>query len=81
MEPSKVKASGEEAVARRMAPMCVGRSNADPKRAEKLKQLLEVGAWGQGEFVKKQGWATMPGDKEPESRTADEYVKLLLPVS
>jgi len=77
----RMVASSEEAVAKRMAPMCVVRFNADPKRAEKLKQLREGSAWEQGEFVKKQGWATMPGDKEPESRTADECVKLLLLVS
>ncbi|HWN14891.1 MAG TPA: hypothetical protein VNU02_13565 [Candidatus Dormibacteraeota bacterium] len=75
------EASGEEAVAKRMAPMCVVRFKADPDRSEKLKQLRAVSAWEQGEFVKKQGWATMPGDKEPESRTADECVKLLLLVS
>jgi hypothetical protein len=75
------EASSEEAVAKRMAPLCVVRFNGDPKRGEKLKQLREVSAWEQGEFVKKQGWATMPGDKEPESRTADECVKLLLLVS
>ena len=75
------EASSEEAVATRMAPLCVVRFNADPDRGVKLKQLREVSAWEQGEFVKKQGWATMPGDKEPESRTADECVKLLLLVS
>lgn len=75
------EASGEEAVAKRMAPMCVIRFKADPNRGEKLKQLREVSAWEQAEFVKKQGWATMPGEREPESRTADECVKLLLLVS
>lgn len=75
------EASSEEAVAKRMAPMCVIRFKADPNRGEKLKQLREVSAWEQAEFVKKQGWATMPGEREPESRTADECVKLLLLVS
>lgn len=37
-----------------------------------------VDAWEQGDYVKKQGWATMPGEKEPESCVADECAKLLL---
>ena len=54
---------------------------APTRTGAKFKQLRAVSAWEQGEFVKRQGWATMPGDKEPESRTADECVKLLLVVS
>jgi hypothetical protein len=75
------EASGEEAVVKRVAPMCVVRFKDDPKRDEKLKQLKEVNAWEQGDYVKKQGWATMPGEKEPESRVADECAKLLLLIS
>jgi hypothetical protein len=75
------EASGEEAVVKRVAPMCVVRFKDDPRRDEKLKQLKEVNAWEQGDYVKKQGWATMPGEKEPESRVADECAKLLLLIS
>jgi hypothetical protein len=75
------EASGEEAVVKRVAPICVVRFKDDPKRDEKLKQLKEVNAWEQGDYVKKQGWATMPGEKEPESRVADECAKLLLLIS
>ena len=31
-----------------------------------------------GDYVKKQGWATMPGEAEPASRVADECAKLLM---
>jgi hypothetical protein len=46
-----------------------------------LKQLKEISSWEQGDYVKKQGWATMPGEKEPEGRVADECAKLLLLIS
>jgi hypothetical protein len=72
------EASGEEAVVKRVAPMCVVRFKDDPRRGEKLEELKGVNAWEQGDYVKKQGWATMPGEKEPESRVADECAKLLL---
>jgi hypothetical protein len=75
------EASGEDAVVKRMAPICVIRFKEDPKRDQKLKQLKEINVWEQGDYVKKQGWATMPGDKEPESRVADECAKLLVLIS
>lgn len=71
------EAYGEDAVAKRLAPMCVVRFNEDPKKVEKLKELTTLNAWEKSDFVKKQGWATMPGEKEPESRVAEECGKLL----
>ena len=75
------EASGEEAVVKRVAPICVVRFKDDPKRDEKLKQLKEVNAWEQSDYVKKQGWATMPGEPEPDAKVADECVKLLISMS
>lgn len=71
------EAVGEDAVAKRLAPMCVVNFNADPKKAEKLKELTALSAWEKSEYVKKQGWATMPGEKEPGSKVAEECGKLL----
>jgi hypothetical protein len=50
----------DDAVVRRLAPMCVGRFKQD---------------------VKKQGWATRPGEPEPDAKVADECVKLLMSMS
>ena len=69
------EASGEDAVAKRLGPVCVG------QKAQKLKGLKETGTWEQADFVKKQGWATMPGEKEPDSKVAGECAKLLLLLS
>jgi hypothetical protein len=71
-------ASGEDAVINRLTPMCILRVKADPKQAEKLKELKEISAWQQGEFVKKQGWATMPGEQEPVEKVADACAKLIV---
>ena len=72
------EAFGEDAVAKRLAPMCVVHFNADPKKAAKLKELTEMSGWEKSEYVKKQGWATMPGEQEPGSKVAEECGKLLL---
>jgi len=69
---------GEEAVLSRLAPMCVLKSKDDPKREQKLVEFKEVNAWEKGDYVKKQGWATMPGEREPDGRVAEACAKLLL---
>jgi hypothetical protein len=69
--------SAEDAVVSRLTPMCVLQVKQDPKQTEKLKEFKEVSAWQQGEYVKKQGWATMPGEKEAEGRIADACAKVL----
>ena len=78
---STAKAAAEavasEAVAKRLAPMCVLRFKADAGSALKLKEFNEVSTWHRGEYVQKQGWATMPGEEAPDGKVADECVKLL----
>jgi hypothetical protein len=72
------EASGEEAVAKRLAPMCVVRFKEDAKNTGKLKELKEASSYEKADYVKKQGWATMPGEQEPGSRVAEECSKLLM---
>jgi alpha/beta superfamily hydrolase len=59
------------AVLERLVPICVGQFNADADKAAKLAALKKADSWKQGEYVAKQGWATMPGAKEANSRVAD----------
>ena len=66
-----------DAVAKRLAPICVMRFKADPGKALKLKELTDASSYEKSEYVKKQGWATMPGEEAPDSKVADECVKLL----
>ena len=69
--------SGEDAVINRLAPLCVLRVKQDPKQMEKIKEFKEISTWQQGEYVKKQGWATMPGEQEAEGKVADACAKLI----
>jgi hypothetical protein len=75
------EARGEDAVVKRLAPMCALRFQDAPNKVQKLKELTEASSWDRGEYVMKQGWATLPGDKEPERKVADECAKLLMTAS
>jgi hypothetical protein len=68
----------EDAVVKRLAPICVVQFNQDPGKAKKLNELKEAGTWQKGEYVEKQGWATMPGEDKPDSAVASECGTLLL---
>ena len=70
-----------DAVITRLAPICVLQSGRDPAKAVKLVALKEESSWQRGEYVGKQGWATMPGEKEPDSRVAQACAALLMPTS
>jgi len=61
----------EEAVVDRLAQICVVQFNQDPQKDQKLKELKEAGSWERDSYVEKQGWATMPGEKKPNSEVAD----------
>jgi hypothetical protein len=75
---STARNMAEETIVTRLAPICVVQFSKDPTKDEKLKELKETGTWQGGDYVKKQGWATMPGEVEPVSRVADECAKLLM---
>lgn len=74
---STARSMAEAAVVSRLAPICVAQFEEDPGKDQKLAGWKEMGYWDRGEHVKKQGWATMPGDMEPDSRVADECARLL----
>jgi len=68
----------EEAVTKRLAPMCVLQVNRDPARDRKLQEMKELGSYQRGDYVKTQGWAKMPGDTETDGKVAEQCVKLLM---
>ena len=78
---SKSLNMGEEmaqtAVVERLTPICVEQFNQDPERDNKLKEFKEVDSWKQDQYVKDQGWATMPFEKKPDSRVADRCSELI----
>ena len=75
------EAMAHDAVVARLAPICVLQSGRDPAKAVKLVALKDESSWQRGEYVGKQGWATMPGEKEPDSRVAQACAALLMPTS
>ena len=68
----------ENAVLGRLAPICVEQFKQDPAKDQKLKDLKKVDAWKRGDYVAKQGWATMPGEKEPDSKIAEKCAELIV---
>jgi hypothetical protein len=71
----------EDAVVKRLAPMCVVQSNRDPGKDQKLQELKKTDSWQRSEYVEKQAWATMPGEEKPDSKVAEECARLLMLVS
>ena len=68
----------QKTVVARLAPICVEQYNQDSEKDQKLKELKEEGSWKRDDYVEKQGWATMPGEKEAESKVAKKCAELLV---
>jgi len=67
----------EDAVVKRLAPICVVQFKQDPTSEQKLKEVKELSAYERGDYVKKQGWAKMPGEREADTTVAEECAKLI----
>jgi len=75
---AKAEEMAEKAVVDHLAPICVIQFQQDPNREERLKELKEKSSWEKGSYVKKGGWATMPGSESAEYEVADECARRLL---
>ena len=67
-----------EAVVLRLAPICAFQFAQDPQKYQKLTELQETKNWSRREYVQKQGWATMPGEEEPDRKVAEACAALLV---
>ncbi len=67
-----------EAVVDRLTLICVAQFNQDPEQAQKLKELKKTDSWVRDNYVEKQGWATMPGEKKPDSNVAGECASQIM---
>lgn len=74
----KAKTMATDAVIDRLAPISIAQFMKDPNREMRLKELKELDYWKRGEYVQKQGWATMPGEKEADSTVAAECARRLV---
>ncbi len=68
----------QSAVVARLAPICVEQFNQDSEKDQKLKKLKEANPWERDDYVEKQGWATMPGEKEADRKVAEKCAELLV---
>ncbi|MFA5027871.1 MAG: hypothetical protein WC713_08320 [Candidatus Methylomirabilota bacterium] len=68
----------QDAVVKRLGPMCVTQFQRSPGKEQKLAELEKTDSWQRSEFIEKQGWATMPGEEKPDSKVAAECERLLL---
>jgi hypothetical protein len=75
----QVSAATQKAVTLRLAPICVSQFNLDTAKAAKLTELKAItSSYGQVDYVKKQGWATMPGETRADDNVAGACAKLLI---
>ena len=73
--------TAKSAVIQRLVPFCVNQFNQDPAKEQKLTELKAASTWGRGDYVQKQGWATMSGEEKPDRRVAEECAVLLVRLS
>lgn len=66
------KKQGEKAALAALTPICVAqfKGQTPELRTTQLAALKDARSWERGDFVEKQGWATMPGSKEPDDEVA-----------
>ena len=63
----------EKAVLAALTPICVAqfKSQAAEIRTTQLAALQKEDSWERGDYVEKQGWATMPGSKKANDEVAE----------
>lgn len=71
------KVMAQDAVVQRLTPICVGQFNQDLEKEQKLGELKKTSFYERDDYVKAQGWATMPGEAKPDNKVADACAKLL----
>jgi hypothetical protein len=69
----------DAAVTTALVPICLAGEKADAARAKKLGELKAItSSWEQTEFVMKTGWATFPGQPDPNRAVAEACASALL---
>lgn len=75
----RAEVSAQGAVLERLTPICVAQFGQDPQKDQKLAELKSLNSSRQRAlFVTDQGWATMPGEAQPDSKVAAECTKQLM---
>ncbi len=69
--------SAATAVVAALAPICADKFQHAADAKTNLIELMKVNSWQQGSFVKKGGWATLPGSDPDNSAVAQACANLL----
>ncbi len=72
------KEMAANAVVARLAPICVEQFKKDSEKDQKLIGLKKEDSWKRNDYVEKQGWATMPGAKKPDSEVAEKCAQMIV---
>ena len=72
------KQMAKEAVLESLVPICVEQYLQDPNKVEKFAELKEKAYYLRDDYVKKNGWSTMPGAKYPVRGVADKCAKQII---
>jgi len=67
-----------DAVVQRLTAICVAQFQQDSAKETKLVELKAITSYRQSEYVKEQGWASMPGDEQSDTKVAAACAKLLV---
>jgi alpha/beta superfamily hydrolase len=69
----------DAAVTAALVPVCVAHSKADAAAPTRLAELRAMtSSYEQQQFVTKVGWATLPGDENPNASVAEACASALL---
>ena len=69
----------DAAVTAALVPICLAGEKADVARVKKVGELNAItSSWEQTEFVMKTGWATFPGQADPNRAVAEGCASALL---
>lgn len=70
--------TAQTAVVDRLAGICVAQFGNDAQHAAKLGELQALGTSARSSFMSDGGWATMPGETEPDSKVVSACVKQVM---
>lgn len=70
--------AADDARATLAAEICTAQFNRNPDAATQLTALNKLESWDRADFIRKGGWANLPGLKEPVSGSADICARQLV---
>lgn len=65
------------AVVQRLSAICIAQFQQDPDKEQKLVDLKAASSYKRSDYVKEQGWSTMPGEEQADTKVATECAKQL----